>query len=98
MIGDAVLRIVISADALASFTRTDLQSSFTADLLFDFSIVFCLKFGFQHQHTGFLVCELITLNLTGDDNSRRNMGDTDCRLCLVDVLSTSTGRMISIDL
>ena len=86
MIGNAALREVVGADALAPIPRTDHAPSILFARLGVLSIVKIIHAGTQHFKRAFFVFELRTFVLTGDHDPRGKMRDTHRRRDLVDVL------------
>src|SRR5262249_32851187 len=98
MVGDASLRIVVRADALAAIARADLQ---LARRRFGLLLPFALaleELGLQALQRLVAIRVLRALVLALDDDAGRQMRDADRRVGLVDVLSAGAGRAERVDL
>src|SRR5574344_320735 len=97
MVGNPVLRIIISPNLLATFTSSDLEFSlFVASAIF-LLLIEGLDLGPNHLHTNFFILKLSFFGLAAHHNSGWNMSDTNSRFRLVDVLATGPLATISIN-
>ena len=91
MVGHTTLREIVGTDLLGAVSGADLASSrlsLSVMRLLHFQIV---QLCTQHLQRLVLILQLGLLVLTRDDNSGRNMGQTYCRVCRIDALSTVSG-------
>ena len=98
VVGNAALGIVVGTDTLGTVTAADLGAALAGTLgllalLFGF-----VELGAQDLHGAVLVLVLRTLVLALDNNAGGDVGDTDGRLGLVDVLAAGTAGTVGVDL
>ena len=98
MIGNTSLWIVVGTDTFCTVTCTNLQFSFGSNLFLLLSLHLFIDTGAQNLHCFILILVLASFILTLNNSTGRNMGNSDCRLGLVYMLTACTARTVGIDL
>ncbi|MNX99056.1 hypothetical protein D3C86_1314880 [compost metagenome] len=96
MIGDAALREIVGADALGAVAGTDLALAVRRTFALHFLAFDIVKPRAQNLH-GLGAVLMLGFLRTGDDQTRRKMGDTNGGVGGVDVLAARTGSTHRID-
>src|SRR6266540_6837262 len=92
MICHAVLREVVGANLLGPLARAHLRAAARIDLLALFALLAVEEAGTEDRHSLRPVLQLRALVLANGDYARREVGDADGGLILLDVLSTVSAR------
>ena len=98
MVGDAVLREVIRADALGAIHGADLTLAINRSLSIGFLLIPRENAGSKHAHSGFPVLQLRFFVLHRYDDPGRKMGDAHGGVGGVNRLPAGPTRAVDVDL
>ena len=97
MVGDAALGKIVGADALRAVARAHLKAAAGGILAVLLLALKLVQAGLEHAHGLFPILNLAALILTGDHQSRGQMGDAHGGVGAVDVLAARAGGAIGVD-
>ena len=97
VVGQAVLREIVGADALGAVAGADLRLAFGGQLVVLLLALEGQQPGAEDAHGLVVVAVLRALVLAGDDQARRQVGQAHGGLGLVDLLAARAGRAEVVD-